>query len=131
MLLFSSIIHCHSSAVVLPGEAGMVWVAAIGCSDSHLHGLVLTEAVSQTFPIGPLPLKVCGQPTGDSVSIQFGTWAGLSMLWCVRCQKAIPAFEGNSNYSLLGRHFSVSGFKQRQMIAVEDTANELLPLGVL
>lgn len=44
-------------------------------------------------------------------------------------QKAIPAFEGNSNYSLLGWHFSVSGFKQRQMIAVEDMANEPAPSG--
>lgn len=58
-----------------------------------------------------------------------GTWTGLSMLWCIRCQKAIPAFEGNSSYSLLGWHFSVSGFKQRQMIAVEDMANELAPSG--
>ena len=44
-------------------------------------------------------------------------------------QKAMPAFEGNSNYSLLGQHFSVSEFKQRQMIAVEDMANEPAPSG--
>jgi len=34
-------------------------------------GLVLTAAVSQTFPVGPLPLEFDGQPKGDSVGTQF------------------------------------------------------------
>lgn len=39
------------------------------------------------------------------------------------------AFEGSSNYSLLWHHFSVSRFKQRQMIAMGDMANEPAPPG--
>lgn len=62
MFLLGSIVHCHGSAVVLPGETGMVRAAAVECSDSRVCGLVLSDAVSQIFPVGPLPLQVCDKP---------------------------------------------------------------------
>lgn len=46
-------------------------------------------------------------------------------------QKIMPAFEGRSNHCLSGWYFSVSGFSQRKMIAVEDVAKEPAPFGSL
>lgn len=57
------------------------------------------------------------------------TRTGLNTLWCLKWQNAVPAFEGSSRYSLWRQHFSVSGFKHRQMIAIEDMANEPAPSG--
>lgn len=66
----------------------------------------------------------------ETLNIQFG-WDTDRVEHVVmpQVQKATPTFEGNSDYSLLGQHFSVSEFKQRQMIAVEDMANEPAPSG--
>ena len=66
----------------------------------------------------------------ETLNIHFG-WDVDRVEYVVmpQVQKAIPAFEGNSNYSLLGWHFSVSGFKERQMIPVEIMANEPAPSG--
>lgn len=57
------------------------------------------------------------------------TKMGLSVLWCIRWQKAVPALRATRAILFLGLHFSVSGFKQRRMRTLEGMDNEPLPSG--
>lgn len=128
MLLSGSTIHGHSWAALPAGERGRAWIAATRCSDSRLQGLALPEAVSQM--LDPCLWKSLASPKETPwVQCLGGMRMGLSLSWCIRWQKAIPASRAARTILFLGLHFSVSGFKQRQMRTPEDMDNEPAPSG--